>query len=217
MRSDEVSEELNKKLDEKCVEDINGCIHTRGEHKRREQEEKSNGDESKQFADSVSEDKMTNEFGSVFKTNVDIQCLKSNKSIFEKMSKEDEQPKQAKESGFLKMHVQKIEEPVTETIPGVVFQANVNLHRFREEWEGIGPGIVYVTDVNVKRCFFIRDEVMQTAFDFLVKYNLRPERKKCRVFVVIREMDDTKAIERLYCIIFKDENEASKFVEMIRV
>ncbi|KAH9412181.1 hypothetical protein HK407_01g00740 [Ordospora pajunii] len=217
MRSAEDSEESNEKLGGKRVENMSGCRDDGGRREASGEEYTCNGGENRGCTVSAGEDKAADEFGNIFKTNMDMQCLKSKKSIFEKMQKEDEQPKQSRESGFLRMHVQKTEEPVAETIPGVVFQANVNLHRFREEWEGIGPGIVYVTDVNGKRCFFIRDEVMQTSFDFLVKYNLRPEKKKCKVFVVIREMDGAKAIERLYCIIFKDEKEASLFCEMVRV
>ncbi|AFM97699.2 hypothetical protein EHEL_010760 [Encephalitozoon hellem ATCC 50504] len=151
--------------------------------------------------------------GSIFKP-VDLNDLKSNKTIFEDLGGEKKQPK---ESEFLKTPVSKSSEPVQNEIPGVVFKAGANLHKFVGEWENIGPGFVYVTKSKEKRCFFIRDGVMMCAFDFLVTYDVRPTKKKLGVCIGVREMAESKCIEQPYCVVFKNENDANEFVQTMKI
>lgn len=145
---------------------------------------------------------------------VDLKGLQGSKTIFQDLNAEKKQPK---ESGFLKMAVSRDSAPGKGEIPGVVFKAAADLHRFEEEWETIGMGVVYVTENQEKRCFFIRNGVMMSAFDFLVKYDVRPTKKKLGVCIGVREMVENKCVARPYCVVFKNEGDASRFVEMVKV
>ncbi|ADM10941.1 uncharacterized protein Eint_010790 [Encephalitozoon intestinalis ATCC 50506] len=149
---------------------------------------------------------------SIFKP-VNLEGLKSNRTIFEDLGGEK---KQAKESEFLKKPVAKAQSAMKSEIPGVVFKATANLHKFAGEWENIGPGSVYVTKNKEKRCFFIRDGVMMSAFDFLVTYDTRPTKKRLGVCIGVREMSEGKCTEQPYCVVFKNEHDANEFVSVMK-
>lgn len=144
----------------------------------------------------------------------DLSDLRSSKTIFEDLDGEKKQPK---ESEFLKTSVSKSSASVQNEIPGVVFKAGANLHKFVGEWENIGPGFVYVTRNKEKRCFFIRDGVMMCAFDFLATYDTRPTKKKLGVCIGVREVIENNCVEQPYCVVFKNENDANEFVRTMKI
>jgi hypothetical protein len=126
--------------------------------------------------------------------------------------------KQTKESGFLTMSLQKSTQPAKDEIRDVIFKANATLHKFISEWENIGAGALYITVfAGEKRCFFIRDGVMLTAFDFLAKYDLMPKKKKLGVTINVKEVVDEKLAGQIYCLVFQSEQAAEEFVEHIKV
>lgn len=176
-------------------------------------------DDTKRFkdgAEEVGEGGMTDlgEEKSIFKTKMSLKDFKPDKNIFQAGG---EEKKQAKESEFLKMSICKQKASAKDEISGVVFKATGNLHKFTDEWENIGTGTVYITVGEKKRCFFVRDGVMQTAFDFLVTYDVKAVRKKLGVCVVVRGVVEKKAVEQLYCIVFRNEDAVDEFVELIKI
>ncbi|UYI28458.1 putative E3 SUMO-protein ligase [Encephalitozoon cuniculi] len=144
---------------------------------------------------------------------VELKDLRSDRTIFQDLGGEKKQPR---ESEFLRKPVVKSSGPAKNEIPGVVLKAGANLHKFVGEWESIGTGVVYVTKNKEKRCFFIRDGVMLSAFDFLVTYDVRPTKKRLGVCIVVREMAENKCVEQLYCVVFRSESDADEFVRAIK-
>lgn len=147
----------------------------------------------------------------MFRCSMSLADLKADKSIFE----DGGEWRQAKESAFLKTSVARQLEPAKHEISDVVLRAGANLHKFSGEWENIGMGTVYVTEKEQRRCFFVRDGVMLTAFDFLVKYDVRPTRKRLSVCIVVREVGGEGVVEQLYCLVFRDAQAADEFVRLV--
>lgn len=175
-------------------------------------EEKASDEENKEHAEA--DEAAQSSPKSIFKTNMSLKDFRPDKNIFQVSN---EEKKQAKESEFLKMSITKHMVPAKDEINDVLLKGNANLYKYVDEWENIGTGTVYITGDKKKRCFFIRDGVMLAAFDFLVKYDTKPTRRKLSVCIAVREIIEEKAVEQLYCIVFKNGETADEFVDLIKV
>jgi hypothetical protein len=178
----------------------------------RKAEEEKDAEEDKEAV--TGEEKKTDE-PATFNINVSLKDFRPDRNIFES-SMVPRKP--VKESGFLTMSVQRPTKPAKDEVKDVIFKAHATLHKFIEGWEDIGTGMLYVTRfADDRRCFFIRDGVMLTAFDFLAKYDLMPKKKKLGVTINVKEMAGDKIVGQIYCLVFRSEKAAEEFIDHIKV
>lgn len=192
--------------------DDKSCNDDSKKHGIKEKEEEPHGAEN----GVKTEEHNTEEASSknIFKSNVSLKNFRSDSNIFQLSN---EEKKHNKESEFLKLSITKNRTETKDEVCDVVFRANANLHKFMDEWENIGTGTLYITEKEGKRCFFVRDGVMLTAFNFLVKYDTKPMKKKLSVCIAVREAREGKIMEQPYCIVFKDENVVEEFMRLVKI
>lgn len=110
----------------------------------------------------------------------------------------------------------KAEKKVEETIP-LCFEKEASIFKFKETWIGCGTGTVCITE-DRKRIYFMRHGISLTAFDFLMNFDMKPERKNKDVIFNGVSFDDVESKPALtsFALRFFDEKSAVEFEKLLK-
>ncbi|KAG0440660.1 hypothetical protein DMUE_1570 [Dictyocoela muelleri] len=96
------------------------------------------------------------------------------------------------------------------------FEKEAKIFKFKDSWIACGTGTVYITE-DKSRIFFIRHGIPLKSFDFLMNFDMKPERKnKDVIFNGVSVDDNSEPVLMSFALRFNEEKIAIIFEDILK-